>query len=81
MWWTRTAPDVWASATAQTDPLNAPPSGPRSNPRPRPATVRVRAGGEDGRTLIVCAASGFDEAAREAHLLTTTVEVPRAGLP
>ena len=42
-------------------------------------------GGEDGRTLIVCAAPDFDEearsAAREAVLLTATVEVPHAGLP
>jgi sugar lactone lactonase YvrE len=39
-------------------------------------------GGEDGRTLIACAAPDFDEharaAAREAVLLTTTVEVPAA---
>jgi sugar lactone lactonase YvrE len=42
-------------------------------------------GGEDGRTLVACAAPDFDEgaraAAREAALLTTTVDVPRAGLP
>jgi sugar lactone lactonase YvrE len=42
-------------------------------------------GGEDGRTLIACAAPDFDEharsAAREAVLLTTTVDVPRGGLP
>ena len=42
-------------------------------------------GGEDGRTLIACAAPDFHEharaAAREAVLLTTTVDVPRAGLP
>jgi sugar lactone lactonase YvrE len=42
-------------------------------------------GGEDGRTLIACAAPDFDEqaraAARDAVLLTTTVEVPYAGLP
>jgi len=42
-------------------------------------------GGEDGRTLVACAAPDFDEharsAAREAVLLTTTVDVPRAGLP
>jgi sugar lactone lactonase YvrE len=42
-------------------------------------------GGEDGRTLIACAAPDFNEearaAAREAVLLTTTVEVPHAGLP
>jgi sugar lactone lactonase YvrE len=42
-------------------------------------------GGEDGRTLIACAAPDFQEqarsAAREAVLLTATVDVPRAGLP
>jgi sugar lactone lactonase YvrE len=42
-------------------------------------------GGEDGRTLLICAAPDFNEqariAAREAVLLTTTVEVPHAGLP
>jgi sugar lactone lactonase YvrE len=42
-------------------------------------------GGEDGRTLIACAAPDFYEearkAAREAVLLRTTVDVPRAGLP
>jgi sugar lactone lactonase YvrE len=42
-------------------------------------------GGADGRTLIACAAPDFHEearkAAREAVLLMTTVEVPRAGLP
>ena len=42
-------------------------------------------GGDDGRTLIACAAPDFHEQARkdatEAVLLTTTVGVPRAGLP
>ena len=42
-------------------------------------------GGEDGRTLLVCAAPDFLETnrreSREAVLLTTTVEVPHAGLP
>jgi hypothetical protein len=42
-------------------------------------------GGEDGRTLVACAAPDFHEEARkaanEAVLLTTTVEVPHAGLP
>jgi sugar lactone lactonase YvrE len=42
-------------------------------------------GGEDGRTLLLCAAPDFQEAnrsqAREAVLLTTTVEAPHAGLP
>ena len=42
-------------------------------------------GGEDGRTLLMCAAPDFAEdnrmAAREAVLLTTEVDVPHGGLP
>jgi sugar lactone lactonase YvrE len=42
-------------------------------------------GGEDGRTLLMCAAPDFDAQARAARyesvLLTTTVDVPHAGLP
>ena len=42
-------------------------------------------GGDDGRTLLVCAAPDFIETtrrqAREAVLLTATVETPHAGLP
>jgi sugar lactone lactonase YvrE len=42
-------------------------------------------GGEDGRTLLICAAPDFAEAnrmaAREALLLTTTVDASHAGLP
>jgi sugar lactone lactonase YvrE len=42
-------------------------------------------GGDDGRTLVMCAAPDFFEeprkAAREAVLLTTTVDAPHAGLP
>ena len=42
-------------------------------------------GGDDGRTLVLCAAPDFLEEnrtkAREAVLLTTTVDVPHAGLP
>ena len=42
-------------------------------------------GGEDGRTLLICAAPDFAEAnrsaVREGVLLTTTVDVPHAGLP
>lgn len=42
-------------------------------------------GGDDGRTLLMCAAPDFIEQARsakhEAVLLTTTVDVPHAGLP
>lgn len=42
-------------------------------------------GGDDGRTMLLCAAPDFSErrrsAAREAVLLTTTVDVPHGGLP
>jgi sugar lactone lactonase YvrE len=42
-------------------------------------------GGEDGRTLLLCAAPNYDEERRlqepAASLLTTVVEVPHAGLP
>ena len=42
-------------------------------------------GGDDGRTLLLCAAPDFSERrrsrAREAVLLTTRVDVPHAGLP
>jgi sugar lactone lactonase YvrE len=42
-------------------------------------------GGEDGRTLLMCCAPDFHEQARqaahEAVLVTTTVDVPHAGLP
>jgi sugar lactone lactonase YvrE len=42
-------------------------------------------GGADGTTLLMCAAPDFlehnREAAHEAVLLTTSVDVPRAGLP
>jgi sugar lactone lactonase YvrE len=42
-------------------------------------------GGEDGKTLLICAAPDFDAAKRgaahEAVLLTTSVDVPHAGLP
>jgi sugar lactone lactonase YvrE len=42
-------------------------------------------GGDDGRTLLLCAAPDFFEhnraEAREAVLLTTQVDVPHAGLP
>ena len=42
-------------------------------------------GGDDGRTLLICAVAGLHpearSAARESVLLTTTVDVPHAGLP
>jgi hypothetical protein len=47
--------------------------------------VRLAPGGDDGRTLLMCAAPDVGEAsrsaAREAALLTATVDVPHAWLP
>jgi sugar lactone lactonase YvrE len=49
------------------------------------ATYACMLGGDDGRTLLICAAPDFFEhsrkAAREAVLFTTRVDVPHAGLP
>jgi hypothetical protein len=42
-------------------------------------------GGDDGRTLVICAAPDFLETnrrdSRDGVLLTATVDVPHAGLP
>ena len=42
-------------------------------------------GGDDGRTLFLCVAPGFDEhertATREGRILSTTVDTPHAGTP
>jgi sugar lactone lactonase YvrE len=79
---------VWA-ANALGGPISrVAPGGEIVDEIPVPSGLGVFAcglGGDDGRTLIACAAPDFDEAARsaarEAVLLTTTVEVPRGGLP
>ncbi len=79
---------VWA-ANALGGPISrVAPGGEVVEEIPIPGGLGVFAcglGGDDGRTLIACAAPDFDEAARsaarEAVLLTTTVEVPRGGLP
>lgn len=48
-------------------------------------TYACMLGGDDGRTLLICCAPDFDEQRRQndhqAVLLTTTVDVPHAGLP
>ena len=47
--------------------------------------VACMLGGDDGRTLLICAAPSFEgsrqKAAMDAELHTVRVEVPRAGLP
>ncbi|HEY7254980.1 MAG TPA: SMP-30/gluconolactonase/LRE family protein [Thermoleophilaceae bacterium] len=79
---------VWA-ANALGGPLSRiAPGGQIVDEVPIPDGLAVFAcglGGEDGRTLMACAAPDFHEEARkaalEAMLLSTTVEVPHAGLP
>jgi sugar lactone lactonase YvrE len=79
---------VWAANALGGPICRVAPGGEIVDEIPTPGGLGVFAcglGGDDGRTLIACAAPDFDEAARsaarEAVLLTTTVEVPRGGLP
>ncbi len=79
---------VWAANALGAAVCRVAPGGRIVDEVPMPEGLAVFAcglGGADGRTLIACAAPDFYEearkAAREALLLTTTVEVPRAGLP
>ena len=79
---------VWAANALGGAICRVAPGGRIVDEVPAPEGLGVFAcglGGEDGRTLIACAAPDFHEqaraAAREAVLLTTTVEVPHAGLP
>jgi sugar lactone lactonase YvrE len=79
---------VWAADEVSRRCVRIAPGGEVVDEVALPGDLRCFAcmlGGEDGRTLLVCAAPGFDEAsraaARDAVLLTTTVRVPHAGLP
>ena len=79
---------VWAANALAGVLCRVAPGGEIVEEVPMPEGLGVFAcglGGDDGRTLIACAAPDFHEearkAAREAVLLTTTVDVPRAGLP
>jgi sugar lactone lactonase YvrE len=79
---------VWAANALAGALCRVAPGGQVVDEVPMPDGLGVYAcglGGEDGRTLIACAAPDFYEhartAAREAVLLTTTVEGPHAGLP
>lgn len=79
---------IWAANALAGALCRVAPGGEIVDEVPMPDGLGVFAcglGGEDGRTLIACAAPDFHEeartAAREAALLTTTVDVPHAGLP
>jgi sugar lactone lactonase YvrE len=79
---------VWAANALGGGISRVAPGGQIVDEVPTPDGLGVFAcalGGDDGRTLVACAAPDFHEearsAAREAMLLTTTVDIPRAGLP
>jgi len=78
---------IW-SATTGSRCCRVRPGGEIVDEVPLPDELRAFAcmlGGEDGRTLLVCAVPNMrafrDPSRREAVLLTTTVDVPHAGLP
>jgi sugar lactone lactonase YvrE len=79
---------IWVADEAGARCARVAPGGEVVDEFPAPDGLGVFAcmlGGEDGRTLLVCAAPDFLEANRAgaagAMLLTTSVEVPHAGLP
>jgi sugar lactone lactonase YvrE len=74
---------VWAADGMGSPPGRFAPGGEQVDEIPLPdglGAFALMLGGEDGRTLLICAAPDFAEenrkAAREAILFTTTVEVP-----
>lgn len=79
---------IWAADEAGARAIRIAPGGAIIDEIPMPEGLDCFAcalGGEDGRTLLLCAAPDFLEhnrrQAREAVLFTVTVEVPHAGLP
>jgi sugar lactone lactonase YvrE len=79
---------IWAADEVGARCVRLAPGGAIVDEIPAPDGLDVFAcmlGGDDGQTLLMCAAPDFGEEARsaahEAVLLTATVDVPRAGLP
>ncbi|MDA0163966.1 SMP-30/gluconolactonase/LRE family protein [Solirubrobacter ginsenosidimutans] len=79
---------IWAADGLGGPPCRIAPGGEIVDELPLPDGLGAFAcmlGGEDGRTLLLCAAPDFIEAnrkdTREAVLLTTTVDVPHGGRP
>ncbi len=79
---------IWAADEAGRRCIRVAPGGAILDEIPAPEGLDCFAcalGGEDGRTLLICAAPDFLESsrrdARDAVLLSTTVAVPHAGLP
>ena len=79
---------IWSADSVGARCVRLAPGGEIVDVVPAPEGMGIFAcmlGGEDGRTLLLCAAPDFLEHKRadrrEAVLLTTTVDVPHAGLP
>jgi len=79
---------IWSADALANRCVRIAPGGGIVDTIPAPDGLGVYAcmlGGDDGRTLLLCAAPDYYEqrrkVAREAVLLTTTVDVPHAGLP
>jgi sugar lactone lactonase YvrE len=79
---------IWAADALNGRCVRIAPGGEIVEELPAPEGLNFYAcmlGGEDGRTLLICAAPDFFEhnrkAAREAVLVTTAVDVPHGGLP
>jgi sugar lactone lactonase YvrE len=79
---------IWAADAVGNRCIRIAPGGEIVDEIPAPEGLGIFAcmlGGGDGRTLLLCSAPDFFEqarsAAREGVLLTTTVDVPHAGLP
>jgi sugar lactone lactonase YvrE len=79
---------IWAADALGQRVIRIAEGGEITDEIPSPEGLGVYAcmlGGDDGRTLLLCTAPDFFEhlrsQAEEARLFTTTVEVPRAGLP
>lgn len=79
---------IWAADALGNRVVRVAPGGKIVEERPAPDGLGIFAlmlGGDDGTTMLCCAAPDFLEhnraTAREAVLLTATVEVPRAGRP
>jgi len=79
---------IWSADEAGGRCVRIAPGGAITEEIPAPEGLEYYAcalGGDDGRTLLMCAAPDFlatnRSRAREAVLLSTTVDVPHAGLP
>ncbi len=79
---------IWAADALGNRAVRIAPGGAIVEELPAPEGLGIYAlmlGGDDGRTMLLCSAPDFFEHnranAREAVLLTTTVDVPHAGLP